>query len=378
MRIILNTSILRAQRAGIGTYTAELATALQRLQTLQPVFFDGRETQTTLNYNSSNTRSRWAARLRNMPGAYAMRRQLEQRRFDRAVEQSQPDIYHDPSLWPLQFNGPTVMTVHDLTHIDFAWTQPRMRVREIERKLPRALERVARILVDSQFIANQLQQHYSVSQKKIVVAPLAPVTHCESRRETQVAATLKKFGLRYRHYFLFIGTLEPRKNLLLALRAHAQLPSTIRKHFPLVIAGGEGWQSEDTESALAIANAAGNAHKLGYLECDELADVLAGAKLFVFPSLYEGFGIPVLEAMASGVPVISSNAACLPEVGGDAARYFNPSDQADLTALMTELIDDEIECERLITAGTERAKLFSWEKCAAITVDAYRAALREY
>jgi len=270
------------------------------------------------------------------------------------------------------------MTVHDLTHIDFAWTQPRMRVREIERELPHALERVARVLVDSQFIADQLQQHYNVPQKKIVVAPLAPVTHCEPRREVQIAATLKKLGLRYRHYFLFIGTLEPRKNLLLALRAHAQLPNTIRKHFPLVIAGGEGWHAQDIELALATASASGYAHKLGYLECDELADVLAGAKLFVFPSLYEGFGIPVLEAMASGVPVMSSNAACLPEVGGDAARYFNPSDQVGLTALMAELIDDETQCEHLIAAGIERAKLFSWEKCAAITVDAYHAALADH
>ena len=377
MRIILNTSILLAQRAGIGTYVAELAAALQRLQTLQLVFFDGREIHATLNYNSSNTRTRWAARLRNIPGAYTIRHQLTQRNFDRAVKKSQPDIYHDPSLWPLQFSGPTVMTVHDLTHIDFAWTQPRMRVREIERKLPYALERVARVLVDSQFIANQLQQHYSVSPNKIVIAPLAPVTHCEPRRETQITATLTKLGLRYRSYFLFIGTLEPRKNLLLALRAHAQLPNSIRKRFPLIIAGGAGWHSRDTERALAAASTSGDARKLGYLERDELADVLAGAKLFIFPSLYEGFGIPVLEAMASGVPVISSDTACLPEVGGDAARYFNPSDHAGLTALMTELIEDETECERLVAAGVDRVKLFSWDKCAAITAEAYRAALAQ-
>lgn len=378
MRIILNASILRAQRAGIGTYVTELAAALQRQQALQLTLFNGREIQPALNNNAFNSGSRWASQLRNIPGAYALRRQLEQRQFNRAVEKLQPALYHDPSLWPLQFNGPTVMTVHDLTHIDFAWTQPRARVREIERELPRALERATRILVDSQFIADELQRRHNVPQKKIVVAPLAPATHCEPRREAQVAATLKKFDLHYRRYFLFIGTLEPRKNLLMALRAHAQLPDAIRQHFPLIIVGGEGWRAQDTAREIAAAGAAGYVRKLGYLERDELSDVLASAKLFIFPSLYEGFGIPVLEAMACGVPVISSNAACLPEIGGDAARYVDPSDQIGMSALMAELIDDENECQRLIASGIERVKLFSWEKCAAITADAYRDALAEY
>lgn len=374
MRIIINSGILRAQQAGIGTYVAELAAALQQEQALQLNFFNGHEIRTTLNYHLFTTPSPWAS-LRNIPGAYILRRQLEQRQFNRVVKESQSALYHDPSLWPLQFNGPTVMTVHDLAHIDFAWTQPRMRVREVERELPQALERVARVLVDSQFIADELQRHYCVSREKIVVAPLAPATHCEPRRAVQVAATLKKLDLRYRNYFLFIGTLEPRKNLLLALRAHAKLPQTLRRYFPLVVIGGDGWLNRDTERELALAITGGYARKLGYIDSDELADILAGAKLLVFPSLYEGFGIPVLEAMASGVPVVCSDAACLPEVAANAARYFDPKDEAGLAQLLLQLSEDEGECKRLIAAGLERARLFSWKKCAEITVGAYRAAI---
>ena len=377
MRILLNSSILRAQKTGIGTYVTELVAALERLQTLQLTFFDGRELQANLGSAASTPQRRQSSLLRNMPGAYSLRRALEQRHFTRAIKQAKPDVYHDPTLWPLQFDGATVMTVHDLTHINFAHTQPKARVREIERQLPSALVRADRILVDSAFIAQELQQHYSVSPQKIVLAPLAHSKNFELRRETQLDGTLRRHGLQYKSYFLFVGTLEPRKNLPLALRAHAALPPSVRRHFPLVIAGGSGWLTHDIESELTKAAADGDVRKLGYIDHDDLTDLLAGARAFVFPSLYEGFGIPILEAMASGTPVLSSNAASLPEVGGEAARYFDPQDQPGLTRLMAELVEDATECRRLSAAGIERAKLFSWEKCAALTVNAYRAALAE-
>jgi alpha-1,3-rhamnosyl/mannosyltransferase len=375
VRIILNTGILRSPQTGIGTYVTELARALQHTDALQLTFFDGRAITTNLESNAVVSHHKWRARLRNLPGAYSLRRSFEQRAFTRSVAQSQPDIYHDPSLWPFRFHGPTVMTVHDLTHIDYAYTQPQMRVREIERRLPVALEHASRVLVDSQFIAQELRQHYSVSPQKIVVAPLAHGGDFEPRRQTQLAGTLKRFKLEYQRYLVFVGTLEPRKNLDLALRAHAALPSTQRARFPLIIVGGDGWLSQNIECELNKAIAKGYARRLGYLDRNDVADILAGAKIFIFPSLYEGFGIPVLEAMASGVPVISSNAASLPEVGGDAVRYIDPHDAAGLAESMAALIDDGKECNRLITAGIERAKLFSWEKCAAITAGVYRTAI---
>lgn len=375
VQIIFNASILRAQQTGIGNYVAELTTALRDDESLQMFFFDGTACNTQLSRGQSGRELRLNSVLRNIPGAYALRRYREQRCFDRAVQQSRPALYHDPSLWPLQFDGPIVITVHDLTHIAHAWTQPAARIREIEKHLPAALQRAQRVLVDSCFIASELQRHYHVPLAKIVVAPLAAAAHFEPRRETQVISTFKKFALNYRRYFLFIGTLEPRKNLLLALRAHAQLPQTLRRYFPLVVIGGDGWLSRDTERELALAVTGGYARKLGYIDNDELADILAGAKLFVFPSLYEGFGIPVLEAMASGVPVVCSDAACLPEVAANAARYFDPKDEVGLAQLLLQLSEDEGERNRLIAAGLERAQLFSWKKCAEITVGAYRAAI---
>jgi len=377
VQIILNCSILRAQRTGIGNYVAELTAALQRHHQLRIATFDGRQLGPLPASATGSSRVTARSWLRNLPGAYRFKRFTEQRCFDRAVAQSQPDLYHDPSLWPLRFAGPTIMTVHDLTHVAFAHTQPAARVREIERRLPSALNNAARILVDSEFIARELQQRYGVPARKLAVAPLAHSEQFAPRRDAQIAGTLLRFGVTVRHYFLFVGTLEPRKNLSLALQAHAALPQPLRERFPLVIVGGSGWLTRDLETAIERAVASGCVRRLGYLDNDDLADVLAGARAFVFPSLYEGFGLPPLEAMASGTPVLSSNAASLPEVGGDAVRYFDPHDAAELTRLLAELIDDDGECRRLAAAGLARAQQFSWEKCAAITAAAYRGALAD-
>ncbi|AMO94124.1 glycosyl transferases group 1 family protein [Collimonas fungivorans] len=374
LNIALNSKILLAPRTGIGNYVAELAQALQQTPDLGMQYFNGLRWQDELAGEPMQDYSRWAGIAKHLPGAYVVRRMLEQRRFNQGARTLRPDVYHEPSLWPLNFNGPTVMTVHDLTHVHFPQTQPGDRLREIERRLPSALARVSRILVDSAFIGQEIKKHFGVPDQKVVVAPLASSAVFQPRVEQQLSVRLNNMGLAYRGFILSVGTLEPRKNLLLTLKAHARLPAPLRERFPLLVVGMPGWQAQELDGALAQAVSAGHVRLAGYLDQADLACVTAAAKIMVFPSLYEGFGLPVLEAMASGTPVITSDCASLPEVAGAAAAYVDPQDEAGLTEQMRRLLEDDRAWMGQRIAGLERSVQFSWRKCAAITAEVYRQA----
>ncbi|WP_442783575.1 glycosyltransferase family 4 protein [Collimonas fungivorans] len=374
LNIALNSKILLAPRTGIGNYVAELAQALQQTPDIGMQYFNGLRWQDELVSEPMQDYSRWAGMAKRLPGAYVFRRMLEQRRFNQGARTLRPDVYHEPSLWPLNFNGPTVMTVHDLTHVHFPQTQPKDRLREIERRLPSALARVSRILVDSAFIGQEIKKHFGVPEQKVVVAPLASSAVFQPRVEQQLSVRLNNLGLAYRGFILSVGTLEPRKNLLLTLKAHARLPAPLRERFPLLVVGMPGWQAQELDGALAQAVSAGHVRLAGYLDQADLACVTAAAKIMVFPSLYEGFGLPVLEAMASGTPVIASDCASLPEVAGAAAAYVDPQDEDGLTEQMRRLLEDDKAWMGQRIAGLERSVQFSWRKCAAITADVYRQA----
>ena len=148
-----------------------------------------------------------------------------------------------------------------------------------------------------------------------------------------------------------------------------------RRRFPLVIAGPKGWLAEALEKRIAAAERRGEVRWLGYVPSTDLPLLYAGARLLVYPSLYEGFGLPVLEAMASGVPVVASNRASIPEVAGDAAVMIEPGDAARLREAMLRLLEDEREAMRRATLGLAQAARFSWQACADQTLQIYREAL---
>lgn len=375
LSVALNSRILLAPRTGIGTYVAELAQALQRESDVDMTYFYGWRWGKVLIDAAMPSYSGWAtAAKRFIPGAYRVRRLLEQRVFTRGVCKKRPDVYHEPSLWPLDFNGPMVMTLHDLTHVHFPQTQPRDRLLEIERRLVSGVARASRILVDSAFIGREVIQYFGVAEEKVVMAPLACSAIFQPRDEQQLTPCLRRLGLRWRRFILSVGTLEPRKNLLLTLRAHQCLPAEMRRRFPLLVVGMPGWRAEQLTLALANAMRRGDVYLAGYLEQAELACVMAAAKMLVFPSLYEGFGLPILEAMASGTPVIVSHNASLPEIAGEAGLYVDTEDVLALTQQMRRLIEDDacwLACQH---AGLTQSAKFSWVQCAHITAEVYRQA----
>lgn len=376
MRIALNASILRAPRTGIGHYVAELAAALQAESDIELELFDGWRWRTDIPVAAQPGYSRLSDMIKRLvPNAYALRRHLLQARFERGCRRLQPVLYHEPSLWPLEFDGPMIMTLHDLTHVHYPHTQPADRLREIERQVASGLERATRVMTDSQFIADEIARHYSLPADKLVVAPLGHAPRFHPRSTDQLAATLNNFGLRERGYLLCVGTLEPRKNLQLALDGYLALPEALRRHYPLLIAGMRGWGGEQLKGSLRNALASGQVRLLGYQSDQGLAELLAGARLLLFPSLYEGFGLPVLEAMASGTPVVLSKRASLPEVAGNAGLYIEPEDAQGCARALQSLIEDETGWQIRRELGLLRAKDFTWTRCARVTAATYRELL---
>lgn len=376
MRVALNATILQGPRTGIGQYLAELVGALEKQAGIELHLFTGWQWETQLPKAPLPGYTRLSGMVKRcIPNAYQLRRAVGQLRFSQGAGIA--DLYHDPHLWPFEFEGPRVMTLHDLTHVHHPETQPRDRLAEIERHVAHSIDRVQHILVDSCFIADEASRHYGIPRSRITVAPLGFASRFHPRPTEQLEAPLASLGLQPGRYLLCIGTLEPRKNLQLALRAFEKLPASLRTHYPLVIVGMPGWRTDQLGSSLQLALTDGQVRLLGYQPDETVAQLLAGARLLIFPSLYEGFGLPVLEAMASGTPVILTRTSALPEVAGSAGNFIGTEDDRACSELIQQLVEDTDFWHQRREAGLERAQLFSWQRCAQITADVYRHVVKQ-
>lgn len=310
---------------------------------------------------------------RFVPGIYRFMPHVEQYRFDSGIRrQRAPQIYHDPNFIPFRFRGPTVITAHDVSWVRYPEYHPAARLALLRANFPRALERAERVIVVSDFVRDELHACFPVAREKIQVVHNGVSSRFRPHSSQATRDVLTRHGLVHGQYFAAVGTLEPRKNLHTALAAHARLPANVRRKFPLTLIGVEGWLTDSLHAALEHGLREGFVRKLGYVSDDELPVLIAGALAVVYPSVYEGFGLPLVEAMASGVPVLCSTAQALREVAGDAAIMRDPADVEGFTDGMQALIDDAELRERLIAAGSERARCFSWQRTADETLAVYR------
>jgi glycosyltransferase involved in cell wall biosynthesis len=310
---------------------------------------------------------------RFVPGIYRFMPHVEQYRFDSGIRrQRAPQIYHDPNFIPFRFRGPTVITAHDVSWVRYPEYHPAARLALLRANFPRALERAERVIVVSDFVRDELHACFPVAREKIQVVHNGVSKRFRPHTSEATRAVLTRHGLVHGQYFAAVGTLEPRKNLHTALAAHARLPANVRRKFPLTLIGVEGWLTDSLHAALEHGLREGFVRKLGYVSDEELPVLIAGALAVVYPSVYEGFGLPLVEAMASGVPVLCSTAQALREVAGDAAIMRDPADVEGFTDGMQALIDDGALRERLIAAGSERARCFSWQRTADETLAVYR------
>ena len=189
--------------------------------------------------------------------------------------------------------------------------------------------------------------------------------------EQDCQASLDKYGLAFKAFNLVVATVEPRKNFKRLLKAFQSLPVAVRKAYPLAVVGDKGWLSDDIHQMIATLENGNEAVSLGYVDELDLPKLYSAAAIFVYPSLYEGFGLPVLEAMASGIAVLTSNTTSIPEVAGDACVLVDPLSIEDITDKWLDLLESD-ECRKMMSSkGQERAKLFSWEACIQNTIDVY-------
>lgn len=362
--VALGASALRVPLTGIGRYTSHLASELQRLLPRPPWLFYGSDWSREIRAPPPPAAKPPLASLkRAVPFGFEAGRFFEQRRFDAGLEGKDIALYHEPNFLAYRFAGPSVVTVHDLSWVRFPETHPADRVRIMNRTLPRVVSRAAEVIVDSEFVRGEVIAHYGLAPERVTAIPLGVSSDFRPREREACEGTLREWGLSFGEYVIAVGTLEPRKNLGAAIAAHRSLPAALRDRYPLVAAGIEGWGA-----------AVEGVRRLGYLPQASLACLYAGARAFVYPSLYEGFGLPPLEAMACGVPVLVSRSASLPEVVGDAGILVDPRDEAAIRERLRELLEDDALHDRLRGQGLERAATFTWRRCAEQTLAVYRRA----
>ncbi|MBP9501666.1 MAG: glycosyltransferase family 4 protein [Candidatus Promineofilum sp.] len=290
------------------------------------------------------------------------------------------DLFHSPDfvLPPVSGGIPTILTVHDLSFAHYPETFPDKLVRYLNRVVPWSVGRARHVLADSLATSRDLQELWQVPGEKITVlysgvnARFRPVTN-----ESDKAAVRERYGLGDAPFVLAVGTVQPRKNYPLLIRAFR--PVAERLPHSLVIAGGRGWMSEEMPAEIERQGLGGRVHLAGFIDDADLPALYSAADLLAFPSLYEGFGLPLLEAMACGTPVISSDASSLPEVArhgeSEAAMLISPHDESAWSAGMIRLLGDPELRGRLIAAGFDQVKRFSWEAAARQLAALYRTLL---
>ena len=281
------------------------------------------------------------------------------------------DVFHAPGFQvPPTRCAATVFTIYDLIPI----THPQMAipsaVRHIRPRMSHYVKRADLIVAISQATARELAGHFDVSGQKIsVVYPGATLLSKASPQE--IALTLAKFGLR-NGYILFVSRLDPRKNLSRIIKAYEL--AGLAADFELVIVGPEGWHMEEMLITWQSSKFQDRIRWLKYVTDVELRTLYSGATFFVYPSLIEGFGLPILEAMSAGCPVLTSNTSSMPEVAGDAARYVDPVNVESIAEGMVELASDAALRARLIESGYQRLPLFTWENTAMEMIKVYKRA----
>lgn len=287
------------------------------------------------------------------------------------------EVYHatDHHI-PLLRDTPVVATVMDaipLVHPDWASSRLRWLKNHVFKKSAQWCDEVITI---SEFSKQDIAEHFAVPEERISVTPLGVnPDFFNVKAVAEVQSVLARHGIG-QGAFIFVGTLQPRKNVRRIIEAHRRLPTSVRAEHRLVIIGRYGWGDKTLVDDLLKLQAENAGYWLNDVNNDDLLALLQSAVALVYPSLYEGFGLPVLEGFASGIPVISSCTTSVPEVAGDAALLVNPLSVDDIAEAMLQVVEDRELAADLTRRGLARAREFTWARCAQQTLNVYRKAVR--
>lgn len=271
--------------------------------------------------------------------------------------------------WPLQRTKNSVVIVHDLSFIEFPQVIKTLHHRlYLSWTVPRSIKKASAVIAISESTKNGIIKHYGTAPEKISVVPPAVDHDVYKPMSKSAIASLKKKHNIVGEYLLYIGTLEPRKNILAIVAAYKSLPDSVRNKYQLVIGGNRGWGNDEIESELSSLPK-GELLRLGYVDDADMAALYSGATMFLYPSVYEGWGMQVLEAMACGTPVITANNSSLVEAGGDAAAFVTVGEQEHFNALLLKVLDSPSTRRAMSFRGIKHAATFSWDKSASLLLD---------
>ncbi|MEO8434351.1 MAG: glycosyltransferase family 1 protein [Pyrinomonadaceae bacterium] len=372
MRIALDGIPLNQPLTGVGHYTVELARALaagsphDRFEIVSPLSFIPLPELSLSNLQlvkaSVNvfTRRWWTVGL---PG-YVQRESL--------------DIFHGTNFEvPLWRKCPTVLTIHDLSMLLFPAVHEKHRTRRARRRLPVMARAADMIITPGESVREEVCERLQVEPSKVVAIPEAPRDLFRPLPQTETLETRERLGIAD-DFLLFVGTIEPRKNLPTLVRAFSEVVANGNRSLQLVLAGRTGWLNSDLFELIRGSGVSDRIKLTGYLCDEDLRSLYSSCRLFVYPSLYEGFGLPPLEAMACGAPAIVSRIPSIMAVTGDAACLVSPENTVEMAQSVVELLNDEAKRRQLSAAGIQRSSQFSWRRTAELTRDVYREAMDRF
>lgn len=391
MKLLFDLNSLRPPRSGVGYYTQHLLEGLRDEPDVQGLAgwvgterFEGERLLALMNQDvalrkgvqfTDGIAAKVLQKARSVPGLYRGRTIVRavKSRDVRAEFARKGYIYHETNFVASRYKGPMVVTIHDLSHRRHPEFHPRVAVEYLDREIPKTLRQAQMVIADSHHTKNDIVDIYGVPESKVVTIHLGVETAFQPYSAESCAEALADLGLKYRGFVLSVCTLQPRKNLLRLVEAFARLPSEMRSAFPLVLIGADGWKNSALMRVIEPLARDGQVVVPGYVPRENLLKLYASAALFAYPSLFEGFGLPVAEAMASGVAVLTSNLTSLPEVSAGAAWEVDPYSIDDIAAGMERLLGDPALRDELVAKGLRRAADLTWESTVAQTCAVYRA-----
>lgn len=379
--VVLSVDAVRPPLTGVGRYTKELAEHLPAHEEIKLRLHTRHGFVDALPNMGGGEASHWLARGRSLvtkrllktPFLVDMADAYFTRQGGRHLAGLPDAVFHGPNFYlPYDTRGPKVVTIHDLSIYKLPHFHPPERVRYMHTHVQRSIEIADAVIVVSEAMKQEVIDHFNVAQDRVFVTHLAPAAEFVPLTADQTRAELSVLGLDHGGYCLFAGTIEPRKNIHALLDAYELLVAESRLELPLIVCGHPGWASETVHERLRECAQAGWLRYLSYVDENTLQCLVAGAALVSMPSLYEGFGLPIVEAMACGVPVVCSAIDVFAEVSGGACSLVQVDDSQAFAAAMLNLLEDQASRQQHIAKGLARAEQFSWAATAAQTARVYK------
>lgn len=368
-KIIVNSISLRGSLNGISRYILCLFENILKNDNLDVEFFYGTFFSKKLCIESQINKNLLAA-TKSLPFYYFLRELYVSWSIKRKIV-AKNCIYHNPSFISYDLDIPIITNIHDISFIKYPNFHPKKRVDFLTKHINRSVEKSDYIIADCDYIREEIIDYFKINPDRVVSIPLGVGINFKKNPKDIVEKFINPYGLKYKKYFLSVSTIEPRKNIISAIKAYSVLPEYIKKEFPYVIVGMNGWLNDEFFHLIEPLVKKKYVKVLGFLDDSFLPLIYSGAKIFIYPSIYEGFGLPILESFSSGTPVITSNTSSMKEIAKNYAHLIDPYDVDSINDGIIRIVENSSYEKKLTEKGYRRAKIYTWEKTAKNTINLY-------